>query len=145
MAGTRTRWLWGLVLALASFGCSAGNSDAGEEGGTHREEIVMPEQETGDGPAVDPVDQARRDLAERLSVAGDEVEVVEVEEVTWRDTSLGCPRPGMAYAQRLVNGSRIVLRANGKDYHYHAGGGRAPFYCEDPQSPAAEGRGGGDL
>jgi hypothetical protein len=78
---------------------------------------------------------ARLDLAGRLDISVDEIAVVSVTEVTWRDGSIGCPRPDMAYKQVLVNGSRIVLRARGTDYHYHVGGGRGPFYCAEPAEP----------
>ena len=73
------------------------------------------------------------DLAKRIGVSNNEI--VSVREVSWRNGSIGCPSPGMAYKQMLVNGSRIVLRAGGKDYHYHGGGGRGPFHCADPAEP----------
>lgn len=88
--------------------------------------------------------EARRLLATRLDVDVETVQVVEETEVIWPDTSLGCPKPGMAYAQRLVNGSRIVLEAQGRSFHYHTGPGRGPFYCENPQPPADAG-GHGDI
>jgi hypothetical protein len=86
-------------------------------------------------PAGGPVEQAKSDLAGRLGISADEVTLVSAEEVTWRDSALGCPEPGMHYAQVLTNGSRIVLTAGGKQYHYHSGGQRAPFLCENPQPP----------
>jgi hypothetical protein len=38
----------------------------------------------------------------------------------------------MRYTQALVNGSRIVLETDGRQYFYHQGAGRAPFWCENP-------------
>lgn len=90
------------------------------------------------------VAEARRLLAARLGVDEGAIQVVKVAEVVWPDTSLGCPQPGMAYAQRLVNGSQIVLQAEGRRFHYHSGAGRGPFYCEHPQPPAEAG-GYGDV
>jgi hypothetical protein len=58
-------------------------------------------------------------LARSLEVAPDAVEVLSVEPVTWSDTSLGCPREGMAYAQVLTTGYRIVLEAEGQRYELH--------------------------
>lgn len=75
------------------------------------------------------VEQAIADLASRLGVDPSTIEVVSVEEVDWPDASIGCPQPGMSYAQVLVNGSRIVLRADGTEYAYHQGGTREAFYC----------------
>jgi len=59
------------------------------------------------------------DLASRLYIKREEIEVVSVERVTWPDTSLGCPEPGKMYAQVLTPGYRIVLKAGGKTYEYH--------------------------
>ncbi len=79
---------------------------------------------------MSPLEQARADLAERLGVPVDEITLVSSEEVTWPDSSLGCPQPGMMYAQVLTSGSRITLSAGGRTYEYHSGGQRAPFLCE---------------
>ena len=65
------------------------------------------------------VDTLRADLAGRLGVPVENVHVVRVEEGYWPDTSLGCPEPGMAYAQVLVRGRRVVLEANNRTYEYH--------------------------
>jgi hypothetical protein len=88
---------------------------------------------------------AMTDLAGRLGVAADSIDVVSVEEVTWPDGSVGCPQPGMRYTQALVNGSRIVLRVDGVDYQYNSGGGREPFYCAEPGDPVPGGGDYGDI
>ncbi len=49
----------------------------------------------------------------------EEVKVISVEEVVWPDTSLGCPEPGMFYAQVLVPGYRIILEVGGKRVEVH--------------------------
>ena len=64
-----------------------------------------------------------------------QVTVVSSDEVTWRDGSLGCPQPGKFYTQALIPGTRTILEVAGKRYHYHSGGHRAPFLCENPQPP----------
>ncbi|QBQ54981.1 hypothetical protein [Nitrosococcus wardiae] len=87
------------------------------------------------GKAESLVELAKHDLAEKLDINSDEIERVLFEEVTWRDGSLGCPQSGRAYPQVLVNGTRIILRAVGRDWHYHSGAGRAPFLCMMPQEP----------
>ncbi len=74
--------------------------------------------------------QAKEDLARRLSVKVDEIELVEAKEVVWPDSSLGCPQPGMAYTQVLQNGSLVRLRVGKRVYNYHSGGGRSLFLCE---------------
>jgi hypothetical protein len=89
---------------------------------------------TSGSPAEGPA-AAVSDLARRLGVDPGDVSVVSAEEVTWSDASIGCPKPGMMYAQVLTEGSRIVLQADGKRYEYHAAAGKAPFYCEHPKPP----------
>lgn len=74
---------------------------------------------TDDKSAI--VEQAKKDLAQRLNVGTESIELLgQVEEVTWPDTSLGCPEPGMVYAQVLTPGYRFRLQSSGKIYQYHA-------------------------
>jgi len=40
-------------------------------------------------------------------------------EKSWSDTSLGCPRPGMFYAQVITPGYLITLEVKGEKYEYH--------------------------
>jgi hypothetical protein len=85
-------------------------------------------------PAGSNVDIAVSDLADRLDVDASEIDVVSVEEVTWPDGSLGCPRPGMNYTQALVDGELIVLAVDGTEHEYHAGRGGEAFYCPADQA-----------
>lgn len=65
------------------------------------------------------VQMAKEDLARRLQISVSEISVISVEAVDWPDTSLGCPEPGMAYAQVITPGYLIVLGAEGQTYEYH--------------------------
>lgn len=71
-------------------------------------------------------------LAARLGIGEDDVVLRRVEEVTWSDGSLGCAEKGTTYTQALVDGHRIVLEVDGREYEFHDGRGRAPFLCEHP-------------
>ena len=126
----------GVVAALLLFVACGSESDPP----TGQEPTVSPStQPPSPGPDTPsgqgPVEQAKSDLARRLGIAPGQVTLVSSEEVTWRDGSLGCPQKGMRYTQVLFNGSRIVLEADGKQYHYHSGGRRGPFLCTNPQPP----------
>lgn len=82
------------------------------------------------------VDAAVADLAARLDVAADSVEVLAAQPVTWPDSALGCPQEGMAYAQVLTDGAAVELSVDGTRYRYHAGDdGGEPFPCEEPTAP----------
>ncbi len=74
--------------------------------------------------------QAKQDLAKQLAISIDQITLVEVREITWPDSSLGCPQPGMMYLQVLIDGYLIRLRAGERIYEYHSGGNRPPFLCQ---------------
>lgn len=76
------------------------------------------------------IEKAKTDLAQRLSISISEINLIEAREVVWPDASLGCPQPGMEYAQVLEDGALIVLEAQGATYDYHSGGTRGLFLCE---------------
>lgn len=98
------------------------------------EEITMttePANPNLTDPAIQPlVTQAKEDLANRLDVPLDQIELVEFKLMVWPDSSLGCPQPDMAYLQVQQDGSLIRLSVEGRLYDYHTGGNRAPFLCE---------------
>jgi len=86
------------------------------------------------------VDVAAADLIERFDLSGlspdNPILVAVAEEVTWRDSALGCPMKDMQYLQVLTPGFRIVLEFDGATYTYHSGAGQDPFYCARPETPA---------
>jgi len=76
-----------------------------------------------------PVEEgARQALAHWLGISSEEIEVIEVEEVEWPDTSLGSPEPGMVYAQVITPGCRITLEVAGETYEVHTGGQQMVLY-----------------
>lgn len=90
-----------------------------------------PTADAGEGPAD--VAPARwtaivDDLAKR-GVSGIPT-LVSAEPVTWPDGALGCPAPGQSYTQAVIEGLRVVVTADGKDYDYRFGKTDAPKLCE---------------
>ncbi|MGD8586020.1 MAG: hypothetical protein PVH65_09390 [Chloroflexota bacterium] len=99
------------------------------------EEIYpMPDDATAVPPddprALALIDKATTDLAQRTGVPEEEIVLAEFRYVTWPNTSLGCPEPGMAYADMLVDGYLIMLRAGLGVYSYHGAVDSSPFLCE---------------
>ncbi len=93
--------------------------------------VPGPEEPGTIDPGLQPyIDIAVADLAQRLGIDASNIAVVSAEVTVWNDASLGCPEPGMNYAQVLEDGSLIVLEAQGTAYRYHSGGFRQPFLCE---------------
>jgi hypothetical protein len=77
------------------------------------------------------VDQAKTDLAQRLSLSANDIDVRDVTEVEWSDSSLDCPQPGMSYLQVITPGYRILLDVNGQVYEYHSNRDTYVVYCEN--------------
>ncbi len=90
------------------------------------------------GPTIEPglnsrVAIAVADLSGRIGVSESEIEVISAQPVVWPDASLGCPQPGMQYAQVATDGALIELGSQGTTYSYHMGGSTyEPFLCESP-------------
>jgi hypothetical protein len=106
-------WMIGLV-ALA--GCAA---RSGEESlpGAADDEVAGPAM-SADLQSV--LDAAKRDAANRLDIDPATIAVETALRVTWSDGSVGCPVAGMQYTQALVPGYRVILRAGGQRFDYHA-------------------------
>jgi hypothetical protein len=132
-----------IALSLSIAACSgrdviggAGETTTADPGDASTLSTTPPTRPRGDEPAVDPplrpfVDQAKADLAARLGGDPESVSLVSAALVEWPDASLGCPKPGMAYAQVPTDGSLIVLLHGGSEYRYHTGGNvYVPFLCE---------------
>lgn len=64
-------------------------------------------------------------LATQLAIPAEKIQILDVEAVEWPDTSLGCPEPGMMYAQVITPGYRVRLQAGEAIYTLHTDGKRA--------------------
>jgi len=101
------------------------------------------------GAQLDPAGQrllelARADLASRLGIPEDEIELVALQAVTWPDASLGCPQPDLFYIQILSPGYRIILAVGDQRYRYHTDLSETFLLCEQnsetlPQIPIIPG------
>ncbi|GEM_PF-3109143 len=77
------------------------------------------------------VKKAVAQLASLTQVSRGAITIVEVRERVWPDSSLGCPKPGMAYIQIPHEGYSILLEAEGRLYRFHSGTEGEPFLCDD--------------
>jgi hypothetical protein len=71
------------------------------------------------GPPMPAASAAVAYLADELGITPQEVTVLASEPVEWADASLGCPQPGMMYAQVITPGYSFLLDAAGKQYKVH--------------------------
>jgi hypothetical protein len=95
-------------------------------------------------PAADAIppdllDALRSDLAARSGVAAGDIRVVSARAMRWNDSSLGCPQPGQFYLQVIVDGYRVILEAQGREYDYRTNARGRITLCEQP-SPDPGGR-----
>ena len=81
------------------------------------------------------VQMAKEDLAQRVSISTNQINLVETTEAEWSDSSLDCPQPGMSYLQVITPGYRILLEANGTQYEYHSNRDTYVIYCDNANPP----------
>ena len=123
-----TKWLIAAVAVVMLAGCTEQSPDETETAMTERSTTLRTDALGRE------IEQARNELAERIDVNANEIEVSVAEFVTWNNGAIGCPEPGMAYTQALVPGYRVLLMADGQTYHYHGARDREPFYCPAEQA-----------
>jgi hypothetical protein len=83
-----------------------------------------------------------KEAAAQAKVDRDQLVVARAQSVVWSDGSLGCPEPGMAYTQALINGYWVIVEAAGKEYDFRVGSGGSFRLCppgqgRPPSQPAA--------
>jgi hypothetical protein len=59
-------------------------------------------------------------LSQDIDVTIDEIEIVDFEQVEWKDACLDIPSEGPVCAQVVTPGFRVVLEANGQQYEFHS-------------------------
>jgi hypothetical protein len=66
------------------------------------------------------VDAALAEAATHLGVDSTALRVDQVEARQWSDASLGCPRPGIMYAQIVTPGFLIMISSGARQLEYHS-------------------------
>jgi hypothetical protein len=80
------------------------------------------------------IDRAISDVSHNIDISKEAIKVVSVEPIEWPDASLGCPQPGMFYAQVITPGYQIELGVDGKNYFAHTDLTSRVTICENPSS-----------
>jgi hypothetical protein len=107
--------------------------------------IIPPVSGTAEPEPEPLITLAKEDLVQRLSISEGEIDIVEAKAIVWPDAGLGCPQPGMAYAQAITPGYRIVLAVGDQIYEYHTDRGRIVVLCADSSPPGLDAPGGSQL
>ena len=126
-----------ILIALSVTSCSAPDGVANETPeptATSADKRTLPE--TSKNPSVQVlVDKATTDLIGRLEqqkIDAADVLTLQAEQVMWRSSAAGCPKPDRGYMMVLTPGVLIRLRAAGQVYEYHSTLRGPPFLCEPP-------------
>ena len=83
-----------------------------------------------------PASKAIRLVAEQTGAAPEQVTLMSEAAVDFSDSSLGCPKPGMAYMQVVTPGHKLMLEYKGATYDVRIAGGRG-LICEPPAEAGA--------
>jgi hypothetical protein len=71
-------------------------------------------------PNATVIEKAKADLAARLQISPETIEVLNADPVNWPDSCLGVYHAGQVCIAVVTPGSRLLLRAAGRDYPYNA-------------------------
>ena len=93
---------------------------------------ASPSSSTPASTGLEPqIEAARQQVAERFGHDPAALELEVVEEVTWPNAALGCPKADRQYEPQPTPGYRIVLLIGDLRYVFHGAAGDAiPFQCE---------------
>jgi hypothetical protein len=133
-----------VVTAAAIAGCSAapGTTSAAASPGSSLSVAPSGGATESSWPVPDAIlAKAILEAAREASVAPLDVVIVSAEPQTWNDGSLGCPKPGLAYTQSIVEGYHVVVTAGDRTLDYRFGHGDDPVLCVTG-APGKSGYGG---
>lgn len=77
------------------------------------------------------VQLAKEDAVSRFNLSEAEIKVIEVNQVNWGDSSLGCPKIGEFYTQVITPGWKIKFQADNNIFEYHTDK-QYVKYCNNP-------------
>lgn len=125
------------LVAITLAGCASTGSPASStpEPTSSDERSMQPSPAPHAGDAPDGIPDEVwaalvADLGQRLDQPVIDPAIVTAKAMTFNDGSLGCPKPGQAYTQALVDGYQIVVEVDGARYDYRSPGGDSVRLCE---------------
>jgi hypothetical protein len=81
------------------------------------------------------VEQVQADLAMRLDVQVDQIQILSIENRTWPDAGLGCAARKGLYDPQPIPGQLILLGYQDRPYPYHTSLDGVFLYCPDVGKP----------
>jgi hypothetical protein len=80
---------------------------------------------------------AKQAIARDTGIDADDVVIIDIEAVDYRDSSLGCPQTGMTYLQVITPGYRVQARADNRKFDVRIAGNRA-IVCDPNRTQSRE-------
>lgn len=126
------RWMAAALAGLLTMGCGGADSGDPPAGERRQDKTTRPvaekippaskettAMESTQGPVPNEVmERLYAEVETASGTARDAIVLVRAERSTWRDMALGCPQPNVSYAQMLVAGFWVVLRAGDEEYDF---------------------------
>jgi len=78
---------------------------------------------------------AASQLSHDVNAPADSIAGVSQDEMTWRDSCLGCPKTGESCTQVMTPGYRVVMRIGDATYEYHTDLGGIARLCNQNSGP----------
>lgn len=129
-----TSFVFGVVSVLLLTGCASpgGPMSTPSGSGSHPSFQTMPPLSTPSGSPISIGDARWQAILDDLAGRGVTATptLVSAESITWSDSSLGCPKPGMMYSQVITPGAKVVVTADGRTWDYRFGRGEVPRLCQ---------------
>ena len=91
---------------------------------------VTPEIEIPTG-AETLVELAKQRLSSKFGFELDEIHLFSITPIEWPDASLGCPQPGIDYAQVITSGYQIIIRVRLSIYTFHTDTQDQVVFCQE--------------
>lgn len=142
-----------LLALLALVGCGGaapeiseglptaapGNNEAGSAPVTEPEPSAPAEEPVTEMPDPTVVEQdVLRFVAEQYGTSPENISVVSRAEQEWPSAALGCPQPGIDYAQMVTAGYQFILDVQGQTVEVHTDIGNNAYVFCDAESASAE-------
>jgi len=105
-----------VALALAT-GCN-GTESLTETGKSKPPRTRLPVSTDKHPVPHEVMDRLYAEVESSSGVGRADIALVRAEEAAWSDASLGCPQPNAEYAQMIVEGYWVILRAGDEEFDY---------------------------
>ncbi len=100
--------------------------------GTFVKPSPRPEVSQSPNESTSLVRLAKADAAQKFNLDEADIKVEQLSQISWNDSSLGCPKPEGVYLQVITPGWKIKLNSGNNIYEYHSDQSRV-IYCDNPK------------